>query len=590
MKNHEVAELLNDIADVLEIKGELIFKIRAYRKAALVIGGLSEDIDDINKEGKLEDIPSVGEGIAKKIKEFLETGHSKSFENLKKQTPVDIEELGKVEGLGPKTILKLYKELKVKNLKDLEKAAKKGKIQKIEGLGPTVEKNILKGIDFAKTAGKRQLLGYTLITAEEIKEKLAELKEVNKVEVAGSLRRRKETIGDVDILVSSKKPGNVMDFFTSIRDIDRVLAKGPTKSAIQMDDGLQIDLRIIDDNKFGSALLYFTGSKEHNIVLRKIAIKKRMKLSEYGVFDTRKNPKRIFGAQKIAKQFFREKSNKLLASKTEKECYKKLGLPYIEPEIRENEGEIEAALKGKLPKLIGYNDIKGDLQMHTKWSDGSNTIEEMALAAKNLGHEYICLTDHTGNLKIANALDEKRILKQGKEISIVNKEINNFNILHGVEVNIKADGNLDMKNSILEKLDIVVASIHSGFKNSKEQITKRIIKAMENENVDIIAHPTGRLINKRPAYDMDFEEIFDKAKQTKTLMEINSFPDRLDLKDVNVRAAIKAGVKLVISTDAHNTDHLQFIRLGIATARRGWAEKKDVMNTKSLKEFLKSIK
>lgn len=587
MKNKEVAELLNDIADVLEIKGELVFKIRAYRKAALVIDSLSEDIEEINKKGKLDDIPGVGKGIEKKIKEFLETGHSNYFEKLKKQTPVDIEELGKVEGLGPKTILKLYKKLEVKNLKDLEKAAKQGKIQRIEGLGPTVEKNILKGIDFARVSGKRQILGYTLFTAEEIKEKLVALKEVNKVEIAGSLRRRKETIGDVDILVSSKKPGKVMDFFTSMKDIGRVLAKGTTKSTIQMHDGLQVDLRLIDDNKFGSALLYFTGSKEHNIVLRKIAIKKRMKLSEYGVFD---------------------KTGKVLASKTEIDCYKKLGLPYIEPEIRENEGEIEAALKGKLPKLIGYNDIKGDLQMHTKWSDGDNTIQEMALAAKKLGHEYICLTDHTGNLIIANALDKKRIIKQGKEISKVNKilekqsfsgrrkskafssEIDNFKVLQGVEVNIKADGNLDMKNSVLKELDVVVASIHSGFKNSKEKITKRIIKAMENENVDIIAHPTGRLINKRPAYDMDFEKVFSKAKETKTLMEINSFPDRLDLKDVHVRAAIKAGVKLVISTDAHHIDHLQFIKFGIATARRGWAEKKDIANTKSLKEFLKSLK
>ena len=570
MKNHEVAELLNDIADVLEIKGELVFKIRAYRKAALVIDSLSEDIDEINKEGKLDDIPSVGEGIAKKIKEFLETGHSKSFEKLKKQTPVDIEELGQVEGLGPKTILKLYKRLKVKNLKDLEKAAKKGKIQKIEGLGPVVEKNILKGIDFARVSGKRQILGYALFRAEEIKEKLRKSKEGNKVEIAGSLRRRKETIGDVDILVSSKKPGKVMDFFTSMKDIDRVLAKGTTKSTIQLHDGLQIDLRLIEDSKFGSALLYFTGSKDHNIVLRKIAIKKRMKLSEYGVFS--------------------KKTNKILASKTETDCYKKLGLPYIEPEIRENEGEIETAMKRKLPKLIDYNDIKGDLQMHTKWSDGSNTVEEMALAAKKLGHKYICITDHTGNLKIANALDEKRILKQGKEIDKVNKKISGFRILQGVEVNIKADGNLDMKNKVLKELDLVVASIHSGFKNSKEKITKRMINAMENENVNIIAHPTGRLINKRPAYDMNFEKVFSKAKETKTLMEINSFPDRLDLKDVHARAAIKIGVKLVISTDAHNTDHLQFIRLGIATARRGWAEKKDVVNTFPLKKFLKTIK
>jgi len=317
MKNHEVSELLNEIADYLEIRGELVFKIRAYRKAALVIEGLSEDIEEINKNGKLEDISSVGEGLAKKIKEFLETGHLRYFEKLKKETPVDIEALGKVEGLGPKTILKLYKQLKVKNLKELEKAAKQRKIQKIEGLGPTVEKNILKGIEFAKVSGKRHLLGYALFTAEEIRERLKKLKEAGKVEIAGSLRRRKETIGDVDILVSSKQPEKVMDFFTGMKDIARVLAKGATKSTVQLHDGLQIDLRLIEENKFGSALLYFTGSKEHNIVLRKIAIKKGMKLSEYGVFDN--------------------KTNRVLASKTEEDCYKKLGLPYIEPEIREDD-------------------------------------------------------------------------------------------------------------------------------------------------------------------------------------------------------------------------------------------------------------
>jgi DNA polymerase (family 10) len=569
MKNHEVAELLNDIADVLEIKGDLVFKIRAYRKAALVIDSLSEDISEINKKGKLDDIPSIGEGLAKKIKEFLDTGHSKYFEELKKQTPVDVEELGKVEGLGPKTILKLYKKLKIENLKDLEKAAKKGKIQKIEGLGPGVEQNILKGIKFAKTASERQLLSYALLTAEEIKERLRKLKDVSKVEIAGSLRRRKETIGDVDILVSSKKPGNVMDFFTKMKDVERVLAHGPTKSTIQMHD-LQVDLRIVDNNKFGSALLYFTGSKQHNIDLRKLAIKKGMKLSEYGVFL--------------------KKSNKLIASKTETDCYKKLGLKYIEPELRENEGEIESAKKNKLPKLIGYDDIKGDVQMHSNWSDGSNTIEEMALAAKKLDYQYICITDHIGTFKIANALDKKRIRKQRKEIDKINKKLKNFTILQGGEVNIKGDGTLDMKDSVLKNLDFVLAAIHSGFKNPKEQITNRIIQAMENENIDAIAHPTGRLINKRPAYELDFQKVFDAAKRTKTLMEIDSFPNRLDLNDVHAKAAIKVGVKLIIDTDAHDAEHLQFMRFGIATARRAGAEKKDVVNTKSLKEFLKILK
>ncbi len=569
MKNHEVAELLNDIADLLEIQ-DVPFKPRAFRKAAFVIDGLSEDIEEIWKKGKLDDIPSVGEGIAKKISDFLEHGKSSYLEKLKKQVPVDMEDLGRVAGLGPKTILKLYNKLNVKNMKDLEKAAKQHKIQNIEGLGAAVEENILKSIEFAKLSGQRFLLGTALDIADSIKSKLKKLNYVNKVEIAGSLRRMKETIGDLDILVTSKNPAKVMDFFTKMKDVEDVLAKGHTKSMVRLNEGLQADLRVISEKNYGAALLYFTGSKQHNIALRKIAIKKKMKLSEYGLFN--------------------RKTNKMIAGKTEEECYKKLGLRYIEPEIREEEGEIEAAFKGKLPKLINYNDFKGDLQMHTRWSDGNNSIMEMALAAKKLGHEYICITDHSGNLRIANALDENRILKQIKEIDKANKKLKNFKILKGTEVNIDADGNLDMKNNVLKELDVVIAAIHSGFKNSKEKITKRLVKAMSNEHVDIIGHPFGRLINDRPPYEMDFDGVLEKAKQTKTILEINAFPDRLDLNDVHVRKAINAKVKLSIGTDSHDSEQLRYYKLGIATARRGWAEKKDIINTCSIKEMLRLLK
>jgi len=569
MKNHEVAELLNEIADLLEIQ-DIQFKPRAYRKAAFVIDGLSEDIEEIWKKNKLDDIPAVGEGITKKISDFLEHGTSSYLEKLKKQVPVDIEELGKIEGLGPKTIMKLYKKLNVKNIKDLEKAAKQHKIQKIEGLGHTVEENILKSIEFAKLSGKRFLLGYALDVAREIKNRLSNLNDVSKVEIAGSLRRKKETIGDIDILATSKNPEKVMDFFTSMENVADVIAKGSTKSMVRLKEGLQADVRVISEKNYGAALLYFTGNKQHNITLRKIAIKKGLKLSEYGLFD--------------------KKSNKMLAGKTEEECYKKLGLAYIEPEIREDEGEIEVAEKNKLPKLMGYKDLKGDLQMHTKWSDGSNTIMEMANAAKKLGFEYICITDHTGNLKIANALDEKRIKKQRKEIDKANQQLKNFTILHGTEVNIKDNGTLDMKDRVLKEFDIVLAAIHSGFKNSKEKITQRLIKAMENEHIDIIAHPFGRLINERPAYEMDFDKVLEKASQTNTILEINAYPDRLDLNDVNVRAAIKACIKLSIGTDAHEASELRYYELGIATARRGWAEKKDIINTYSVKEMLSLLK
>ena len=569
MKNLEVSELLNEIADYLELKEER-FKVRAYRKAALTINSLSEDIAGIWEKDKLEEIPSVGEGIAKKISDFLQNGKSAYLEKLKTQTPVDMESLGQVEGLGPKTVAKLYKILNIKNIKDLEKAAKKGKIRDIFGFGQIVEKNILESIEFSKKSSERYLLGNALPIADEIIGKLKQLKEINKIQVAGSTRRRKETIRDIDILIISKKPEKVMDFFVIMDNVADVLAHGKSKSSVRLNEGIQVDVRVINKKSYGAALMYFTGSREHNIRLRKIAIDKKMKLSEYGLFN--------------------KKTNRMLAGRTEEEVYKKLGMGYIEPEIREDDGEIEAALKNKLPKLINYGDIKGDLQMHTKWSDGLNTIEEMALTAKKLGYEYICITDHTGSLRIANALDEKRILKQGKEIDKLNKKISGIKILKGVEVNIKGNGSLDVKDIILRELDVVIAAVHSGFKNPKEKITGRIIKAMENENVDIIVHPTGRLIQKRPAYEADMEKIFDAAKETNTALEINSFPIRLDLKDVHARNAINAGVKLTINTDAHNTSHLRVMELGIATARRGWAEKKDILNTLPLKKFLKSIK
>ena len=569
MKNIEVAELLNEIADYLEFANEP-FKIRAYRKAALVIEGLSEDIEQVWKDNRLEELPGIGGGIAKKIDEFLRTGKLKHLEDLKKKTPVDMEGLGKIEGIGPKTIFKLYKQLKVKTVADLEKAAKQGKIQKIRGLGPTVEQNILKSIEFAKKTKERVPLGFALASAEEVVVLLKALKYVERVGIAGSTRRMKETIGDIDILATSKNPDKVIEFFTKMPNVADVLAKGPTKSSIRLKEGIQVDLRVLDDHIFGAALLYFTGNKEHNILLRRIAIEKGLKLSEYGLFH--------------------KKTNKLVAGRTEEEVYKKLGMDYIEPEMREDEGEIELAQHYMLPKLIGYNDIKGDLQMHTKWSDGNNTIEEMAIAAKKIGHDYICITDHTGKLAIAHALDEKRITEQRKEIEKVNKKLKGITVLQGVEVNITDDGSLDMPDKVLKQLEIVVASIHSGFKNPKEKITKRMIKAMENENVDIIAHPTGRLITKRESYDIDLDAVFDAAKKTGTVMEINSYPERMDLRDAHVRAAVKAGVKLVISTDAHNTDQLRFIKLGIGTARRGWAIKSDVINTRGLKDMIRMLK
>ena len=481
-----------------------------------------------------------------------------------------MESLRRIEGIGPKTIIKLYRELKIKNAGELERAARQGKIQNIEGLGPIVEQNIIRSIEFSRKASGRMPLGLALSSAEEIAVMLRNLKEVSRVIIAGSMRRMKETVGDIDILAASKSPAKVMNFFTEMPGVANVLAKGGTKSSVRLKEGIQADIRVISDEIFGAGLLYFTGSQQHNIALRRTSIEKNLKLSEYGLFD--------------------KKTGRIVAGKTEESIYKKLGLSYIEPEMREDEGEIEAAKAGRLPDLVGYGDLKGDLQMHTRWSDGTGTIEEMAIAAKKLGHEYICITDHVGKLAIANALDEKRIIGQRKEIELANKKIQGISILQGAEVNIASDGTLDMSDKILKQLDIVVASIHSGFKSSKEKTTQRMIKAMENENVDIIAHPTGRLIAKREPYEIDLDAVFDVAKKTGTVMEINSHPERMDLRDSHVRLAVKSKVKLAISTDSHSPEHLHFIRLGIGTARRGWAEKSDIINTRNIKDMLRLLK
>jgi DNA polymerase (family 10) len=563
MKNQIVARILYEVADILEIKG-VEFKPYAYRRAAQSIGSLTDDIEEYYKKGKLEEIPGVGKAIAEKVAEIIETGSLKHLEDLKKSMPVDLELLN-IGGLGPKKVMILYKKLKIRNVNDLEKSAKAGKISKLHGFGEKTEKEILDNIELSRKRKERMLLGHALPIAEEIIRKLKKLGYVDNISVAGSLRRMKETIGDIDILVTSKKPEGVMKAFTGMEDVDEVLAKGTTKSSVLLKSGIQADIRVVEKKSFGSALLYFTGSKEHNIALRKIAIQKKMKLSEYGLF----------------------KGNTQIAGKTEEEVYKKLGLHYIEPEIRESAGEIEASLKNKLPKLIGYDDIKGDLQMHSNWSDGQNTIEEMASAAKRLGYEYICITDHTGSLAIAHGLDEKRIEKQYKEIDKAENKIDGIRILHGCEVNIRSDGSLDIRDNILKKLDIVVAGVHSGFKQDN---TERIMKAMENENVDIIAHLTGRKMNERKEYDIDIHKIIDKAKETGTILEIDAQPKRLDLNDVNARAAIEHGCRIAINTDAHSIEQLSFMKLGIGTARRAWLENKHVINANNVEKMLKMLK
>ncbi len=568
--NQELAEIFYEIADILEMK-KVQWKPQAYRKAARSLESLGENVKDIYKEKGfkgLTEIPGVGEGIAKKIVQFIETGKVIELEKLKKKIPEGLADMMKVPGLGAKRALKLYKRLGIKSIKKLEEAAKKHEIQNIETFKEKSEENILKGIEFLKRSKGRVLLGYALPIARYIESQLKTLKEVKKAVSAGSLRRREETIGDIDILIVASNAEPVVKFFTEMPVVERVLAKGKTKAVIITKDDIQVDARIIKPESFGSALQYFTGNKEHNIHLRRLALKKGLKLSEYGLF----------------------KGKKQIAGKTEKEVYNKLGMCYIEPELRTDSGEIEAALKKKLPKLVGYDNIKGDFHVHSKWSDGSDSIEEIAKTAKDNGLSYIAICDHAGHLKIAHSLDEKRIEKQGKEIDKINKKLSEIKILKGAEVDIMADGTLSLKNSALKKLDIVIASIHSGFRFPKEKQTERILKAMDNPYVNILGHPTGRLIQRRESYEIDLEKICEKAKERKIALEINANPERFDLNDANVKEAIAKGAKLAIGTDSHSKTHLSFLELGAAIARRGWAEKKDILNCLSLKQLMKFLR
>jgi DNA polymerase (family 10) len=565
MKNLEVAQTLNEIADLLEIKG-VQFKPIAYRRAAETVNSLSKPIENLSMNELIE-LPGIGKSIAKKILQIDKTGSLPYFEDLKKDCPIDYESLLTVEGIGPKTVKLLYQSLNVKDLDDLEHMAREHEIRKLPGMKEKSEEKILENIKYAKKT-IRNLLGYILPIALELKNNLMVLDEVLEVEIAGSIRRRKETIGDIDILVITDNPLEVMDSFTSLGNVDRIILKGSSKSTVRLKENVNCDLRVVPEKSFGSALMYFTGSKETNVELRKLSIKNGLKLNEYGLF----------------------RGEEWISGVTEDELFRELGLDYIEPELRENHGEIEAALRNELPSLIGYNEIKGDLQMHSKWSDGSNTLEEMVSEASIMGYEYIAITDHSGGLHIARGMDDKHINLQSKKIEKLNDDFEDLTIFKGLEVNIDSDGKLDVDDGILKDLDIVVASIHSGFRQDRGKLTDRIISAMENEYVNIIAHPTGRKIHQRKAYELDLDKVFDYSIETDTYLEVNSQPDRLDLKDVYVKKALEAGCKLVINTDSHNRDSLSNIEFGIATARRGWAEKGAIINTKPLSELKKILK
>ncbi len=554
---------------LLEMK-EVEFKPRAYEKVASIIEVLAEDVGDIYKYGgrkALEDIPGVGPSIGEKIEEYIKTKHIKEYEKLKKAIPVDIEGLASVEGIGPKTILRLYKKLGIKTRNQLEKAATAGELVK-GGFGKKTEENILKSIGFLKKEHGRYLLGEIMPAAESILEKIRALPEVESAEFGGSLRRMSETVGDFDFIAFSDKQAEVIKKFLKFPEIKSIYSKGEHKALVRLNIDTDADISVISPKSLGSALIAWTGDKQHNIALRTLAEKKDWMLNDYGLWH----------------------GKTLLASKTEDEVYKKLGMDWIPPELRENKGEIEAALEGKLPHIIGYDEVKGDLQVQTNWTDGKNSIEEMAKAAKELGHEYILITDHTKSLAMTGGSDEKRLIKQMAEIDKIQKNFPGIKILKGAEVNIMPDGTLDIDDETLAKLDVVGAAVHSKFNMSEKDMTTRIKRAMENPNVDIIFHPTGRLIQRREAYKVDMDELLKTAKKTKTVMEIDAFPDRLDLKDEYVRKAVQVGVKLSIDTDAHATVHFKFLRYGIAQARRGWATRADVINAHSWQEMLKMLK
>jgi len=567
MMNQLVASILNQVADLMEIN-EVDFRTKAYRRAAHTVETLSEDIEDIKNEGRLQELPGIGAKIAKKVEEIVETGSLEYLKNLKKEFPVDYDALMAVEGLGPKGIKQLYRELGIKNLDDLEKNAKRHRIRRLKGMGEITERKILINLEFARKSTGRNLLGHILPVAEEIKNYLKKLDYVDRVEIAGSIRRRKETVGDIDVLVTTTKPLDVMDYFTRMELVEDVVVSGPTKSTVRLkENGMDVDLRTFNDESFGSALMYFTGSKETNVELRRIAIAKGYKLSEYGVF----------------------RGDKLLAGRTEDEIFQTLGMSYIEPELRENTGEIEAAINGELPELVKYDEIIGDLQMHTDWSDGTANIPDMVIEAQKMGYEYMAITDHSGSLRVANGMDEKTIKRQIHEINDLNSKMDGFRILKGVETNIDSYGLLDVPDKLLDGMDLVIAGIHSGFKQDRKELTRRILSAMENERVNIITHPTGRKIQEREAYELEFEKIYQASLDTGTVLEVNSQMNRLDLNDMNVKKAVEHGCKLAINSDAHSITDLHNMDLGIATARRGWAKKEDIINTLPLKNLLKLL-
>jgi len=568
MKNREIASIFEKMADILELKDDNPFKINAYIKAARILNDLPTDIEEIAQSCELQKIPGIGKGTAEKIIEYLETGRITKFEQLRQDTSNELIALLGIPSLGPKTVALLHKEFKINNLEDLKQVVADGRITHLPGMGEKKIENIMRGIELYALSKERMLLSEALNTARETIKQLKQSIDITMIESAGSLRRGKETIGDIDILATGKKGREIIDVFVHLPLANDILAHGDTKGSIVTATGTQLDLRVVGKDSFGAALQYFTGSKSHNIRLREIAKKEHLKINEYGIFSAKKK----------------------IGGKREKDIYTTLHMDWIPPELREDRGEIEAALNHALPSLLNDSDIKGDLHVHSTYSDGAHSLEEIARKAKEMGYQYIAITDHSQSLKIAKGLSEAQLREKIAEGKRINKKLFGIKILIGTEVDIKSDGTLDYPDTLLKQLDLVIGAIHSGFKQKREQITKRIVTAMKNPYLHIIAHPTGRLLGEREPYDLDINQVIEMAGKTGTALEINAYTERLDLDDMNCMKAKQKGVKLAIGTDAHHVDQLWMMELGVTVARRGWLEARDVLNTLPAEELIKWTK
>jgi DNA polymerase (family 10) len=563
MRNLEIAFIFNQIADLLEIQSANPFRVRAYRRAAANVEGLADNIETIALNGTLRNIAGIGEDLANKIEEYIRTGTMEFHEQLKQEVPLGLAKMVEIPSVGPKTAKQIYDAFKVQGIDELEELCKTDKLLSVSGFKQKTIDNILRGIEIYRRRRGNYLLGRTVPIATQICKYLESSAE--RVAYAGSLRRMKEIVHDVDILAASTNVEQTMKAFLGMPFIESVLAQGPTKASVRVQDDLQVDLRVIEPKSWGAAMHYFTGSKAHNIRMRERALKQSMKLNEYGLFDA---------------------DDKEIAAATEEDIFEKLGLPYIPPVLREDWGEMEAAVQGKLPNLIQLQDIRGDLHMHTTWSDGKYSAEEMVEAARTRGYKYVAITDHSKSLGVAGGLSDEDLLKHTDECRALDAKYSDIRVLAGTEVDIRQDGTLDYPDELLAKLDFVVASVHTGFKQDKATLTMRVMRAMQNPFVRVIGHPTGRLLGDRDPYELDFDEIMKEAARTRTCLEVNSNFHRLDLNDMHCRKARELGVHLIISTDSHNYDDLLNLPYGVATAQRGWTEKDRVLNARPVEDML----